>query len=52
MFNAHRIYSYDQIADYFAELEMKEFSLITEDNKKGGLIRHATKKDSHSNPQR
>lgn len=43
MFNAHRIYSYDQIADCFAELEMKEFSLITEDNKKGGLIRHATK---------
>jgi SAM-dependent methyltransferase len=43
MFNAHRIYSYDQIVDYFAELELKEFSLITEDNKKGGLIRHATK---------
>ena len=43
MFNAHRIYSYDQIVDYFAELELKEFSLITEDNKKGGLLRHATK---------
>jgi len=44
MFNAHRIYSYDQIVDYFAELELKEFSLITEDNKKGGLLRHATRK--------
>ena len=43
MFNAHRIYSYGQIVDYFAELELKEFSLITEDNKKGGLLRHATK---------
>jgi len=43
LFNAHRIYSYDQIVDYFAEFELKEFSLITEDNKKGGLLRHATK---------
>ena len=43
MFNAHRIYSYDQIVDYFAELKLKEFSLITEDNKKGGLLRHSTK---------
>ena len=43
MFNAHRIYSYGQIVNYFAELELKEFSLITEDNKKGGLLRHATK---------
>jgi SAM-dependent methyltransferase len=29
MFNAHRIYSYSQIVDYFAELELEEFSLIT-----------------------
>lgn len=46
MFNAHRIYSYSQIVNYFAELELKEFSLITEDNKKGGLLRHATKEMS------
>jgi SAM-dependent methyltransferase len=43
MFNAHRIYSFDQIAEYFSDLEMKEFSLITEDNNRGGLIRRATK---------
>ena len=28
MFNAHRIYSYDQIKDYFKDLELKEFVLI------------------------
>ena len=28
MFNAHRIYSYDQIMDYFKDLELKEFALI------------------------
>ncbi len=28
MFNAHRIYSYDQIMDYFKDLELKEFVLI------------------------
>lgn len=43
MFNAHRIYSFDQIAEYFSDLEMKEFSLITGDNNRGGLIRHAKK---------
>jgi len=29
-FNAHRIYSYEQIAEYFKGLEMKEFTLITD----------------------
>lgn len=32
-FNAHRIYSYEQIEEYFKDFELKEFSLIT-DNKK------------------
>lgn len=43
MFNAHRIYSFDQIEEYFADMKMKEFSLITEDNAKGGLLRNSTK---------
>lgn len=30
-FNAHRIYSYEQILEYFNDLEMKEFSLIADD---------------------
>ncbi len=29
-FNAHRIYSYEQITEYFKELELKEFTLITD----------------------
>jgi len=41
-FNAHRIYSYEQVMSYFEELDLEEFSLITEDNEKGGLLRHAT----------
>ncbi len=46
LFNAHRIYSYDQIVDCFGGFELKEFSLITEDKQKGGLLRHATKEMS------
>jgi hypothetical protein len=44
MFNAHRIYSYDMIAEYFKELEMKEFNLITQDMLGGGLIANPSKK--------
>jgi hypothetical protein len=44
MFNAHRIYSYDQIMSYFGELELMEFSLIPNNHKDGGLIESATKK--------
>jgi hypothetical protein len=29
-FNAHRIYSYEMILDMFNELELKEFSLVTD----------------------
>lgn len=29
-FNAHRIYSYEQIQDYFKDLVLKEFTLITD----------------------
>jgi SAM-dependent methyltransferase len=34
-FNAHRIYSYDQITSYFPDLDLQEFALIPD---KGGLI--------------
>jgi hypothetical protein len=37
-FNAHRIYSYEQIIEYFSPLQLKEFSLIPD---AGGLIRNA-----------
>ena len=29
-FNAHRIYSYEQIVTYFAPLTLKEFSLVND----------------------
>ena len=41
-FNAHRIYSYDQIMDYFRDLELIEFSLIPDNPKVGGLLGQAT----------
>ncbi len=41
MFNAHRIYSYDQILSYFSDTDLIEFALIPDDPKIGGLIRNA-----------
>jgi len=41
MFNAHRIYTYDQIVKYFGTLELKEFALIPDDPAQGGLFRDA-----------
>ena len=43
-FNAHRIYSYKQIREYFSELELIEFSLISE--KTGAIIKDATEKQA------
>lgn len=43
MFNAHRIYAYDQIVDYLSELDLREFSLIPDSPRDGGLVRNATK---------
>lgn len=40
-FNAHRIYSYEQIISYFHGFELKEFSLIPEYEKDGGIIENA-----------
>ena len=37
-FNAHRIYSFEQIIEYFSPISLKEFSLIPDS---GGLIQNA-----------
>ncbi len=42
MFNAHRIYAFEQIRDAFGGLELKSFALIPDDEKEGGLIWPAT----------
>ncbi|KKQ33958.1 MAG: hypothetical protein US50_C0067G0006 [Candidatus Nomurabacteria bacterium GW2011_GWB1_37_5] len=41
-YNAHRIYSYQMILDYFKELKLEEFSLIKE-NGESGIIKNASK---------
>lgn len=43
MFNAHRIYSYEQVLQAFAGFDLKEFSLVPDDGRNVGLIRGATK---------
>jgi predicted SAM-dependent methyltransferase len=45
MFNAHRIYSYDQIISYFQGFDLKEFTLIP-DKSNEGLIVNAAKEES------
>lgn len=37
-FNAHRVYSYDQIINYFSDLKCKQFVLIPENPDDGGLV--------------
>ena len=41
MFNAHRIYAYEQVLQLFPDLTLREFALIPEDGRDGGLIRDA-----------
>jgi len=43
MFNAHRIYSYEQILKYFPQLHLKEFKLIPEKLADGGLVNTPSK---------
>lgn len=43
MFNAHRIYSFEQIVGYFADFNLREFTLIPDDPLTGGMICNATK---------
>lgn len=40
-FNAHRIYSYEEIIERFSTLELKEFSLVPDNFKETGLIYRA-----------
>jgi hypothetical protein len=44
MFNAHRIYTYNQIISYFNNFELVEFSLITDNPKLGDFIENADSK--------
>jgi SAM-dependent methyltransferase len=41
MFNAHRIYAYEQVLQLFPSLTLREFALIPEHGQDGGLIRDA-----------
>ncbi|MDD2340089.1 MAG: DUF268 domain-containing protein [Methanosarcina sp.] len=47
MFNAHRIYAYSQIMEYFSELQLEEFSLILDMPLSNGLISNATEDDAN-----
>lgn len=42
-FNAHRIYSKEQIVDYFKELHLEKFTLIGEQFSQGGLVDNPSK---------
>jgi hypothetical protein len=37
-FNAHRVYSYEQVLDCFRGLELRQFSLIPDSDNDGGLV--------------
>lgn len=43
VFNAHRIYSYDRVLDFFGDFELEEFALIPDDPAQGGLVRGASR---------
>ncbi len=43
IFNAHRIYSYGQILEYFPGLKLKEFSLIPDNAREMGMVYDASK---------
>lgn len=38
MYNAHRIYSFEQVRNFFAGLELREFSLIPDNEGQDGLL--------------
>lgn len=46
-FNAHRIYSYEQVVTSFLELELKEFALVEDDDRGGAFIDPATEAQSN-----
>jgi SAM-dependent methyltransferase len=41
VYNAHRIYSYDQVVEAFSGFELREFALVPDKEEDGGLIRNA-----------
>jgi len=45
-FNAHRVYSFDQIITYLSDLHLKEFALLPDYNPEKGLIIPANKEDA------
>lgn len=45
-FNAHRIYSYEQVLSYFSDLSLIEFSLIPDNAIEAGMIINANKEIS------
>jgi hypothetical protein len=42
-FNAHRIYSYEQIISYFPDLILREFSMVPDNGLEEGIIKNASK---------
>ena len=46
MFNAHRIYSYQSILEYFSAMQLREFSLITDAGSGRDFITNATRADA------
>ncbi len=45
-YNAHRIYAYHQICEYFKPLKLVEFSLVPDDYEAHGLVINATENDA------
>ena len=43
VFNAHRIYAYDQILSYFSDFTLREFAMIPDNAKDGELVYGASK---------
>ena len=43
LFNAHRIYSYDQVMEYFSDFHLREFVLISDKPDVDGMIYNASK---------
>lgn len=41
-YNAHRIYSYEMIMEYFKDLKLKDYTLIPDNAIKTGMIKNAT----------
>jgi SAM-dependent methyltransferase len=41
-FNAHRVYSFGQVTQMFAPLQLREFALVPEEAADGGLLRDAS----------